>query len=118
MAKRNRLHPDAPLYLHSHGRPVTRRDFLAQGFLSGVGMVMAPTLLGMLGARRANAQTFVCQVRAGAGLVPFTFARVVVEVFDCMPRRNALSAWNARPNSVFTWFALFGVRSDGRPSFE
>jgi hypothetical protein len=71
MKTRKLVHPDAPLILHDHKRPVTRRDFLAQGFLSGVGMVMAPTLLGMFGARRANAQTFVCQVRAGAGLVPF-----------------------------------------------
>ena len=71
MKHRNPTHPDAPLILHDHKRPLTRRDFLAQGFLSGVGMVMAPTLLGMLGARRANAQTFVCSVRAGAGLIPF-----------------------------------------------
>jgi hypothetical protein len=71
MKTRKPLHPDAPLFLHDHPRPVTRRQLLAQGFLSGVGMVMAPTLLGMFGARRANAQTFVCSVRAGAGLIPF-----------------------------------------------
>jgi hypothetical protein len=71
MKTRKPTHPDAPLILHDHKRPVTRRDFLAQGFLSGVGLVMAPTVLGMFGARRANAQAFVCSVRAGAGLVPF-----------------------------------------------
>jgi hypothetical protein len=71
MTTRKPTHPDAPLILHDHKRPVTRRDFLAQGFLSGVGLVMAPTVLGMFGARRANAQAFVCSVRAGAGLVPF-----------------------------------------------
>src|SRR5262245_25897416 len=68
---KTRKHPDSPLYLHDHRRPVTRRELLAQGFLGGLGMVMAPTLLGMLGPRTANAQTFVCSVRAGAGLVPF-----------------------------------------------
>jgi hypothetical protein len=71
MAKRKILHPDEPLILHDHKRPVTRRDFLAQGFLSGVGMVMAPSILGMLGARRAEAAPFVCSIRAGAGLIPF-----------------------------------------------
>ena len=51
---------------------------------------------------------------------PFTPARVVVVVFSSMPRRNALSEWNARPNSVLTKFvvALFGSMSPGRPSFE
>src|SRR5215471_17242604 len=71
MAQRKVLQPDEPLYLHEHRRPVTRRDFLAQGFLSGVGMVIAPTVLGMFGARRANAANFVCSIRTGAGLVPF-----------------------------------------------
>ena len=51
-------------------------------------------------------------------IVPFTFARVAADVFDCMPRRNALSAWKAMPNSVFTWPAFPGVMSEGRPSFE
>jgi hypothetical protein len=71
MANKIRKHPDAPLYLLDHPRPVTRRQMLAQGFISGLGLVMAPTLLGMFGARKADAQTFVCSVRAGAGLVPF-----------------------------------------------
>ena len=60
MKTRKPLHPDAPLLLQDHPRPMTRRQLLAQCFLSGVGMVMAPTLLGMFGARRANAQSFVC----------------------------------------------------------
>ncbi len=68
---KTRRHPDSPLYLNEHRRPVTRRELLAQGFLSGLGLVMAPTVLGMFGARTANAQTFVCSLRAGAGLVPF-----------------------------------------------
>jgi hypothetical protein len=65
------LPTDRPLKLHDHKRPVTRRDFLAQGFLGGMGLVMAPTIASILGARRANAQTFTCVVRAGAGLIPF-----------------------------------------------
>ncbi len=51
---------------------------------------------------------------------PFTPARVVAEVFSSMPRRNALSAWNIRPNSSLmkSVVALFGSMSPGRPCFE
>ena len=51
---------------------------------------------------------------------PLMLARVVAEVFSSMPRRNALSVWNARPNSVLMKLvvALFGSMSPGRPSFE
>lgn len=57
MAKRRKpLHPDAPLLYPDHARPVTRRDFIRQGLLSGAGMVMAPTLLSLLaGPRNAHA---------------------------------------------------------------
>jgi len=63
--------PDQPLRLEGHRRPVTRRDFLSQGFLSGLGMVVAPTFLSLLRASQARAQTPGCVLRAGAGLIPF-----------------------------------------------
>ena len=34
-----------PLKHESHKKPVTRRDFLAQGFLTGAATVVAPTML-------------------------------------------------------------------------
>ncbi len=53
MAKRRHsLHPDAPLYHADHSRPVTRRDFLRQGFISGSGMVAGGALLSLLGNPR------------------------------------------------------------------
>lgn len=56
MAKQRKpLHIDEPLRHASHKRPVTRRDFLAQGFLTGAGIVTAPSLLGLLSAP-GNAQ--------------------------------------------------------------
>ena len=57
MAKRKQpLHPDAPLRHRDHARPVTRRDFLAQGFLSGMGMTMGGSVLSILaGMRTASA---------------------------------------------------------------
>ena len=69
-----------PLRHQDHPRPRTRREFLAQGFLSGVGTVVGPSLLGMLaGARSARAalapdiQSLLqsCNITSGAGKIPF-----------------------------------------------
>ena len=61
-----------PLRHANHKRPVTRRDFLAQGFLSGAAMVMAPSLFGLFKSREAYAQaTASCGISGGAGRIPF-----------------------------------------------
>jgi hypothetical protein len=53
MAKSKKpLHPDAPLYHLNHSRPVTRRDFLRQGFISGTGVLVGSSLFGMLASTR------------------------------------------------------------------
>ena len=57
-----------------HKRPVSRRDFLSQGFLSGSAAVVGPAMLGMLGSRPAGALTLDttgCNISLGAGKVPF-----------------------------------------------
>lgn len=55
MAKRNdTLHPDAPLLLPEHRRPRTRREFIAQSFTAGSGLVIASSLSGLFPSR-ANA---------------------------------------------------------------
>src|SRR5210317_997306 len=41
------LHPNAPLKHQDHARPVTRRDFIRQGFMSGTGMVMGGSLFSL-----------------------------------------------------------------------
>lgn len=74
------LHPDEPLLHDDHPRPVTRRDFLRQGFISGTGAVIAPSMLSMLVASApAEAQLSedmdllktACGIQAGAGKIPF-----------------------------------------------
>lgn len=84
--KKRRLGLDEPLKHGSHKRPVTRRDFLAQGFLTGSATVVAPAILGaLLGSRKAQAQAVplspdidylatdsrVCNIQQGAAKVPF-----------------------------------------------
>ena len=78
--KKRALAIDEPLRHGAHKRPVTRRDFLAQGFMTGAATVVAPSLLGMmLNPRTARALSQdigdlardVCKITAGAGKVPF-----------------------------------------------
>ncbi len=63
-------------YKHeNHRRPVTRRDFLAQGMIGGVGMALGPSLLGFFGNTEAGiAAAAECGVAApapgGAGMIP------------------------------------------------
>ncbi len=68
-----------PLRLQEHSRPRTRREFVAQGFMTGAATVLAPSLLGML-PRRAranglssdiNALLTPCGISLGAGKIPF-----------------------------------------------
>jgi len=56
MAKKQKsLHPDAPLLHADHPRPVTRRDFLRQGLISGGAVVTAGSLFNTLLPGTANA---------------------------------------------------------------
>lgn len=72
---------DEPVKHGSHKKPVTRRDFLAQGFLTGSATVVAsPLLAALLNPRRANALSLDieamkdvtdCNITGGAGKIPF-----------------------------------------------
>ncbi|OOZ39538.1 general secretion pathway protein GspF [Solemya pervernicosa gill symbiont] len=73
---------DRPLYHADHKRPVTRRDFLAQGFRAGAGITLGSSLLGLLGLPRlasaalapdmADLRDNLCGIAAqGAGKIPF-----------------------------------------------
>jgi hypothetical protein len=69
-----------PLRLQEHPRPRTRREFLAQSFITGAATVVAPTLAGMLAYPRAARATLAsdiqsavgaCGITTGAGKIPF-----------------------------------------------
>jgi hypothetical protein len=68
-----------PLRHGSHKKPVTRRDFLAQGFMTGAATVVAPAMLAaLLNPRRAaalagdiTAMKGPCGITGGAGKIPF-----------------------------------------------
>ena len=79
--KRGPLHPDAPLRHADHRRPVTRREFIAQGFAAGMGTVIAPSVLGLFANPRAAEAALApdleilkarCGIAVqGAGRIPF-----------------------------------------------
>jgi hypothetical protein len=84
-SKKRTIGLDEPLRHESHKKPVTRRDFLAQGFVKGTATVVAPSLLGMLAVpqftRAAlspnmspyldDIATRVCGITGGSGKIPF-----------------------------------------------
>jgi len=67
------LHPD-------HSRPVSRRDFVSSGLLTGAATVVVPSMMSALMARQARADVLVdlagigsggCGITGGAGKIPF-----------------------------------------------
>jgi hypothetical protein len=73
------LHPDAPLLLNSHRRPMTRRELIAQGFYTGgaalvggsVFNLLSPSALAALSPDIA-AKRAICGIASqGAGKIPF-----------------------------------------------
>jgi len=56
----------------NHRKPVTRRDFLAQGLIAGSALVLSPSLFGLLRkSDAAFAQTMECVLSGGSGRIPF-----------------------------------------------
>jgi hypothetical protein len=69
-----------PLRHQDHSRPRTRREFLAQSFITGSATVVGPSLLAMLAAPRAARASLAtdiqallgpCSITTGAGKIPF-----------------------------------------------
>ncbi len=82
MAKKNLFVPlDQPIYQPDHPRPRTRREFLAQGFISGAGTFMGASMFSSLLSQSAHGQiplsndveelVNLCQISGGRSRVPF-----------------------------------------------
>lgn len=80
--KRNApLHPDTPLRLLDHGKPMNRREFIARGLLRGAGVVSSFGVMSLFSNPRAahaalapdlEALKAPCGISvAGAGKIPF-----------------------------------------------
>lgn len=71
---------DEPLFQPDHRRPKTRREFLSQGFTSGVGTLMGGSLFGSLATSMSAygdlspdiaARVAECGITGGNGKIPF-----------------------------------------------
>jgi hypothetical protein len=79
--KNTTLHPDAPLLLNNHRRPITRRELVAQGFRAGTATVLGGSIFSLVANPRAAeaalsadllAMRSACGIAAqGAGKIPF-----------------------------------------------
>jgi len=77
--KRNARHWDAPQLHGDHPRPVTRRQFVAQGFMTGAAYTVGGGALSLLSANSMAAlspdiddlRLNECQITDGAGKIPF-----------------------------------------------
>jgi hypothetical protein len=78
----NNLSPDAPLYHRDHSRPVSRRDFIRQGFAAGSASLLGGnlfSLFAMPGQARADLASDIdslagdigCNFGVNSGSVPF-----------------------------------------------
>jgi len=61
----------APFRHANHPRPRTRREFLAQGFLTGAAWIAGPSLLGLFSSSEARAQAISCGLGAAGNKIPF-----------------------------------------------
>src|SRR5262252_1730994 len=78
---KRKLRPiDGPQRHENHRRPVTRRDFIAQGFLAGGATVLGGGILSLFADPRAayatlaqdlTGLTAACGISNGAGKIPF-----------------------------------------------
>ena len=77
--KRNARHWDAPQLHGDHPRPVTRRQFVSQGFMTGAAYTMggamsmfaAPNALAQLSPDLDALRASPCNITDGAGKIPF-----------------------------------------------
>ncbi len=69
-----------PLRHQDHARPTSRRQFIAQSFMTGAATVVGPSLLALLAAPRTARATLApdiqalltsCNITTGAGKIPF-----------------------------------------------
>ncbi len=81
----------------SHARPVSRRDFVAAGLMTGPAVVTATGLLGLMAARRAGAQTVplatdINDLKAGCGIAAIGAGKIPFICFDLAGGANLVGS--------------------------
>ncbi|WP_100642793.1 general secretion pathway protein GspF [Alteromonas facilis] len=79
------LDHDAPLMLNDHARPMTRRDFISQGFAAGIATVAGSSLFSMFAAPRkayAELSPDLETLKASCGIATQGAGKIPFIVFD------------------------------------
>jgi hypothetical protein len=111
-----------PLRHPDHPRPTTRRQFIAQSFMTGGATVLMPSIAGLLADPRAAYATSpplptdiqsaitACQITAGAGLIPFI-------CFDLSGGGNILGSnvLAGGPGGQLDFLSVAGYNKQGLP---
>jgi hypothetical protein len=99
-----------PLLLH---KPKTRRDFIAQGFISATAFALAPTALELLSSR-AHAATTGCEVAAVLGKTPV----IIIDLAGGgnIPGSNVMVGGAGGQEEFLSTYATLGLPPDMHPS--
>lgn len=83
--KHKHLQPDEPLRLNAHGRPRTRREFIAQGFMAGTATAVGSSVLSLFANPRAayaELSSDIATLRNSCGIVTQGAGKVPFIAFD------------------------------------
>lgn len=76
---------DKPLYHSDHARPLTRRDFIAQGFMAGVGTVLGGSVLSLFadpGTAHAALSADIEALKSSCGIATQGAGKIPFIMFD------------------------------------
>lgn len=101
-----------PMFLEGH-KPRTRREFLAQGFIGGMAVAMAPTVFELLSSS-AMAQSGVCSTGAGVSRTPV----IILDLSGGgnLPGSNIIVGGQGGQADFLPSYATMGLPSDMHPS--
>jgi hypothetical protein len=114
------LSPDAPLYHPDHPRPVTRRDFVRQGLMAGLGMVTGPSLFGLFAnprAARAALSSDLQTLKSSCGIDTLGGGKIPFICFDLAGGGNIAGSnvLTGRQGGQFDFLTTAGYNRLGLP---
>ena len=62
----------------NHGKPVTRREMIARGFMTGPAVIAAPSILAMMLGSTRPTVSVVAGTLHKAGLIKYTHGRITI----------------------------------------
>lgn len=115
------LHPDAPLLLEGHHRPMTRRELIAHGFKAGAGTIVGGTLSGLMVnsalAQEVNLSNDIEALRAACGIASAGAGKIPFICFDLAGGANMAGSnvLVGGPGGQMDFLSTAGYNKQGLP---